>query len=88
MPARVKSFYQERIGEILKSMRRHYRRNGILAPVTKIDPRHIEAYMELGRGCLDGLSREEFVLEVEIGIACIEAEGAEQAERLAQSFGL
>lgn len=53
-----------------------------------IDPRHIEAYMRLEHSTLDGLSRSQFSAEVSIGIACVDADGEENAERCAQSFGL
>lgn len=52
------------------------------------DPRHIEAYMRLGHATLNGLSASQFRQEVEIGIQCIDADGTDNAERNAQSFGL
>lgn len=53
-----------------------------------IDPRHVEAWMRLEHPTLDALSRERFRTEVEIAIACIDHDGDEASERLAQSFGL
>lgn len=53
-----------------------------------LDPRHIEAYMRLEHPTLDGLSRAQFSDEVSIGIACVDADGEDNAERCAQSFGL
>jgi hypothetical protein len=50
------------------------------------DPRHIEGYMRLQYGTLDHLSREDFKREVEIGVACINQDGAAKSERLAQSI--
>ena len=52
------------------------------------DPRHIEAYIRLAHSTLDGLSREQFRKEVEIGKACYHAAGHADAERCAKSFGL
>jgi hypothetical protein len=52
------------------------------------DPRHIEGYMRLGHPTLDSLSPEEFRMEVEIGLACIQEDGVPAAERNAVSFGL
>jgi len=54
----------------------------------KIDPRHIEGYMRLQYGTLDGLSCEQFDKEVEICTACIKEGGVENAESLAVSYGL
>lgn len=56
--------------------------------VGKYEPRHIEAYMRLECGTLDGLSRERFNAEVEISRQCVDAGGVEDAEALAQSYGL
>ena len=53
-----------------------------------IDPRHVEAYMRLAYSTLDGLSKPEFRREVKIGIECVEADGKENAEKCAKSFGL
>jgi len=55
---------------------------------TGYDPRHIEAFMRLGHQTLDGLSRKQFEREIEIGIACIDHGGKQEAERCAWSFGL
>lgn len=52
------------------------------------DPRHIEAFMRLTYSTLDHLPRETFAEEVELGILTIEEGGKEQAETLAQSYGL
>lgn len=52
------------------------------------DPRHIEAYMRLERGTLDGLSRQSWEIELEQARLCIDAGGANQAEELAKSYGL
>ena len=54
----------------------------------RYDPRHIEAYMRLQRPTLDGISGDTFKQEVKIGVTCVDADGIENAERLAQSFGL
>jgi hypothetical protein len=69
--------YQKMIKEILKKIGREY-----------MDPRHIEAYMRLEHGCLDGLSREQFENSVRISSSCVQAEGTRKAEELAESYGL
>lgn len=56
--------------------------------VGQYDPRHIEGYMRLGCGCLDGLSKAKFLMEVMIGKACIDVDGVDNAENLAKSYGL
>lgn len=53
-----------------------------------VDPRHIEAYMRLKYGVLDHLGPAEFREEVHVGIACVLVGGREEAEWLAQSYGL
>lgn len=53
-----------------------------------VDPRHVEAYMRLEHGCLDGLSKRQFQDEVRICIACVLQGGSDQAEMNAKSFGL
>jgi len=52
------------------------------------DPRHVEAWMRLEHGCLDGLSRAQFVAEVKTALACIAAGPLPDSEALAQSMGL
>ena len=52
------------------------------------DPRHVEGWMRLEHGCLDGLSRAQFATEVEIALACIAAGPIAHSESLAQSMGL
>lgn len=69
--------YQERIQEELYRQGRE-----------DIDPRHVEGWMRCSRGTLDGLSKHEFNIEVEIGVGCIDIDGAENAEELARSYGL
>ncbi len=54
----------------------------------RYDPRHIEAYMRLEHGVLDGLSPARFRAEVAIGMRCVDAGGTVNAEKLAQSCGL
>jgi len=60
-------------------------RNGHVAAA---DPRHVEAWMRLEHGCLDGLSRQRFTEEVAIAVACVAAGPQAQSEALAQSMGL
>ena len=59
-----------------------------LGRVGAADARHVEAWMRLEHGCLDGLGVEQFRSEVEVALACISASTANQNESLAESFGL
>lgn len=52
------------------------------------DPRHVEAWMRLEHGCLDGLSPAQFHHEVHTALECIAASAASENEDLAASFGL
>ena len=52
------------------------------------DTRHVEAWMRLEHGNLDGLSRGRFRFEVEMAVACIQEAGPVESEELAESFGL
>ena len=52
------------------------------------DPRHVEAWMRLEHGCLDGLSAQQFTEEVTTALACIAAGPLADSEALAASFGL
>ena len=52
------------------------------------DPRHIEAWMRLEHGCLDGLGKEQFRSEVKIALSCIDAATTQESESLAQSYAL
>lgn len=52
------------------------------------DPRHVEGWMRLEHGCLDGLSPSQFQSEVEIALQCIAAASPQENESLAESFGL
>jgi len=52
------------------------------------DPRHVEGWIRLEHGCLDGLSAGKFQSEVEIALQCIAAASAQENESLAESFGL
>jgi hypothetical protein len=52
-----------------------------------IDPRHVEAFMRLEHSTLDGLSRDRFREEVEVGAECAAADPV-AAEELAESYGL
>lgn len=53
-----------------------------------VDARHVEGYVRLEYGTLGHLSADTFLRETRIAVACIDAAGVEQAERLAVSFGL
>jgi hypothetical protein len=52
------------------------------------DPRHVEGWMRLEHGCLDGLSPTQFAAEVKIALQCIATAPAADSEQLAQSMGL
>lgn len=81
--------YADTVTAILQSMGgKHFRRNGLMVPVTEADPRHILGFMYLEHSTLDGLSIGQFRQEVEIGLSCIEEGGIENAEKCAQSWGL
>jgi hypothetical protein len=69
--------YQKMIEKILKKIGRAH-----------MDPRHIEAYMRLEHEVLDGLSREQFEVSVQISSCCVQAEGHVKAEELAKSYAL
>jgi len=71
------NFYQDTIREDLA-------RQGKIGT----NPRHVEAWMRLEHGCLDGLSVSQFSREVSIAVDCINAWTATDNERLAESFGL
>lgn len=72
------SFYTQIIRETLAKIGR----------IGAADPRWIEAWMRLERGCLDGLSADQFRAEVKIALECIEAGPLADSESLAQSMGL
>lgn len=63
-------------------------RNRIQEIAPSYDARHIEAYLRLEHGTLDRLDPHAFAAEVVTAVMCIEAGGADAAERLAQSYGL
>jgi hypothetical protein len=52
------------------------------------DPRHVEGWMRIEHGCLDGLSRSQFDAEVRIALECIAAGPLADSEALAASYGL
>ncbi|MFH1844879.1 MAG: hypothetical protein ABIF77_16940 [bacterium] len=52
------------------------------------DPRHVEAWMRLEHGCLDGLSVSQFAAEVKTALECIAAGPVAYSESLALSMGL
>ena len=52
------------------------------------DPRHVEAWMRVEHGTLNGLSPRRFAKEVSIALGCIAAASTQESESLAQSFGL
>jgi len=72
------SHYQQTIRETMARLGR----------IGAADPRLIEAWMRLERGCLDGLGRQQFDDEVEIALQCIGAGPLADSEALATSMGL
>jgi hypothetical protein len=52
------------------------------------DPRHVEGWMRIEHGCLDGLSRSQFDAEVRIALECIAAGPLADSDALATSMGL
>lgn len=56
--------------------------------VGKYEPRHIEAYMRVEHGTLDGMDRQQFNADIEIARQCVDAGGVDAAELLAESYGL
>lgn len=71
--------YQTMIREALAAMGR----------IGAADPRHVEAWMRLEHGCLDGLgSLARFRSEVRTALACVDAGPLADSEDLARSFGL
>jgi len=52
----------------------------------KYNPLHIEAWMRIEHGCLDGLSKRQFDKEVEIARQCCDAVSFEESENLANSI--
>lgn len=56
--------------------------------VGQYDPRHVEAYMRLEHSTLDGLDQRQFWNEVATAVECINIGGVDDAEALAQSYGL
>ena len=56
--------------------------------IGQYDPRHIEAYMRLEHSTLDGLSKQQFDAEVAMAVQCVDAGGTQEADALAESFGL
>ena len=70
--------YQQMIREDMARMGR----------VGAADPRHVEGWMRLEHGCLDGLSPSQFVAEVGVALQCIAAASTADSESLAQSYGL
>jgi len=74
----MKSGYEQLIRETLAKIGR----------IGAADPRHVEGWMRLEHGCLDGLSAEQFQREVEVALQCIAAASAQENESLAESFGL
>jgi hypothetical protein len=69
--------YQDRIREALEK-----------CGLAGYDPRHIEWYMRLSNGTLDGLTPQGFAFEVGVATACVDQGGIKAAESLAKSYGL
>ena len=71
-------FYQQMIRETMAAQGR----------IAAADPRHVEGWMRLEHGCLDGLSPAQFTQEVKIALECIAAGPLSDSESLATSYGL
>jgi len=52
------------------------------------NPRHVEAFMRLCHGTLDGLSPAAFAADVRLSCQLLDAIPASEAEDLARSYGL
>ena len=72
------SFYQRTIRETMARAGR----------IGAADPRHVEAWMRLEHGSLNGLSRVQFAAEVDMALECIAAGPTADSESLATSMGL
>ncbi len=53
-----------------------------------VDPAHVEAWMRLERGTLDGLDARQFAREVGAALECVDLAPREHSGRLAESYGL
>jgi hypothetical protein len=51
-------------------------------------PHHVEAWMRLEHGTLDGMSPSEFAREVLEALKCIDASTPAENEDLARSYGM
>jgi hypothetical protein len=58
-----------------------------IGQIGNADPRHIEAWMRVEHGTLDGLCKERFAKEVKIALDCIRESGIATSESLAKSMG-
>jgi hypothetical protein len=74
---REMSVYQKMIGMVLRGMRR-----------PDVDPRHVEGWMRLTFGTLDGLGVAKFADEVRIAVDCCDEAGIDRSDDLARSYGL
>ena len=72
------TLYQQMIRETMAAVGR----------IGAADPRHVEAWMRVEHGCLDGLSASQFHSEVTIALDCAAASTEPQNDALAESFGL
>lgn len=79
--------YHEMIEEIMRVADAESVRLGRGSLPSWLAPAHVEAWMRLEHGTLDALSRAAFMREALIGIACAQAEGMEDADRFAASYG-
>jgi hypothetical protein len=57
-----------------------------LAP--DVDPAHVEAWMRLEHGTLDGLDAIDFAREVQVAVGCITFAGINESDELARCYGL
>lgn len=77
-PARRKSPYDRLIRESMARVGR----------IGAADPRHVEAFIRLERGTIYDLHPHQLDTEVALALACIRQGGTDEAEQLAQSYGL
>ena len=79
--------YHEMIEGILRAADAESIRLGNGPIPSWLAPAHVESWMRLEHGTLDALSRDSFMREALVGIACAQAAGMEDADRLAASCG-
>lgn len=69
--------YKERIELTLKVLGR-----------PEVDPGHIEAWMRMDHGTLDGLSPRDFRQAVKVGVEAVDQCGEKLSQEVASTYGL